>query len=161
MATILDLLSCFLFGGMNLGKLRLRQYAKGLAIAAAVFLVAGTLVGVWHNPFFTRATAISGYGIPLLIAQSMTVGMFFSLEREIHATSAAGIGTALALAGIACPLCSRIIDAAIGVESLATHGDFVCTLLGAGGVGLSVLALIWRSAQLALSRMANDELYMS
>jgi hypothetical protein len=161
MITILDLLSCFVFGGLNLGHLRLRQYAKGIVIAVAVFLVAGTLVGVWHNPFFTRATSISGYGIPLLIAQSLTVGLFFSLEREFRATSATGIGTALALAGIACPLCNRIVDAAIGVNVLAAHGDFLCTLLGAAGVGLSVLALIWRSAQLTFSQIATDELFMS
>jgi hypothetical protein len=161
MTTILDLLSCFVFGGLNLGRLQLRQYTKGLAIAVAVFFVAGTLVGIWHNPFFTRATPISGYGIPLLIAQALTVGLFFSLEREFRAASATGIGTALALAGIACPLCNRIVDAAVGVDALAAHGDFLCTLLGAAGVALSVLALIWRSAQLAFSRVANDELYMS
>lgn len=161
MITVLDLLSCLVFGGLNLGRLRLRQYAKGFAIAAGVFLVAGTMVGIWNNPFFSRATPVSGYGIPLLVALSLTVGLFFSLEREFRATCATTIGVALALAGIACPLCNRILDATIGVDALATHGDFLCTLLGAAGVGLSVLALIWRSAKLAFSHIARDELYMS
>jgi len=161
MITILDLLSCFVFGGINLARLRLRQYAKSFAIAVAIFLAAGTLVGVWHNPFFTPATPISGYGIPLLMAQSLTVGLYFSLGPEFRATGATGIGTALALAGIACPICNRIVDAAIGVDVLPAHAGFLCTLVGAAGVGLSVLALIWRSAQLTFSRIAADERFIS
>jgi hypothetical protein len=161
MATLLDLLSCLVYGGLNLGYLRWRQYAKGLVIAVSVFLVAGTLVGTWSNPFFTHETPISGYGVPLLVAQSLTVGLFFSLERELHTTSVAGIGTAIALAGIACPICNRIADAAIGFDALAAHGDLLCSLLGAAGVGLSVMALIWRSAQVAFNRIASDDLHVS
>ena len=59
-----------------------RDFARGVAAAAAMFVVLGTVAALWSNPLFMRMTPTGGFEIALLLLQSALAGVYVGLPQS-------------------------------------------------------------------------------
>ena len=121
----------------------LRQVAMSLGIAAATFVVLGTVAALWKNPLFIRMMPPTGFEIALLAAQSLLVGMYLAMPAPACATRSASIGGIVGFLGIACPICNKLLVLTLGPALLMQY--FEPIRLYVGLLGLAVIAFaLWR-----------------
>ena len=53
--------------------------ARGVAAAAAMFIVLGTVAALWKKPLFVRMTPTGGFEVALLLLQSALAGVYVRL----------------------------------------------------------------------------------
>lgn len=98
----------------------------GLAVAALVFTVLGTVSALWDTspffrPLFFRMTPVQGFEIPLLALLAVLSGAFVTVRRPAcGAKKATGAGV-LGFLGVACPVCNKVLLLIFGGELLMTY----------------------------------------
>ena len=121
-------------------------FAKGLvrgaAVAAAMFVVLGTVAALWTNPFFTRMTPAGGFEIALLLSQSALAGIYMGLPQSRCGKRTAGAGAVIGFLGIACPVCNKLLVLLIGSALLLEYFEPVRLYVALGGAALLALA-VW------------------
>ncbi len=65
---------------------------KGAAVAAASFLLLGTVAALWENPVFIRMTPAGDLEIILLGAMSALLGVYVAVRRPACSIRTAGTG---------------------------------------------------------------------
>lgn len=130
-----------------------RFWIVSFVATVATLLVLGIPTAVIPNPFFIRMTptepfnlatwvltaALSGPLVATYLVRS-TPGVVDLGEGRTHSTLAA-IGAYLA---IGCPICNKIIVAALGVSGALNVFAPIQPFLGAGSVAILALTLAWR-----------------
>lgn len=119
-----------------------KDIARGVAVAAAMFVGLGTVAALWTNPLFARMTPTSGFEIALLLLQSALAGIYVGLPRSPCGKGTAGAGAVIGFLGIACPVCNKILVLLVGSTLLLEYFEPVRLYVALGGVVL-LAAAIW------------------
>lgn len=115
----------------------------GIAVAAGVFLLLGTVTAVWPNPVFLRTTPTQGFEIWLLAVQALLLGVYAAIRRPRCPVRGAGLGGLLGFLGIACPTCNKILLFAFGADLLLAHLEPYRLHLAATGAAVTLAAVAW------------------
>ena len=115
---------------------------RGAAVAAAMFVLLGTVAALWNNPFFMRMTPAGGFEIALLFLQSVLAGVYVGLPRSACGKRTAGAGAIIGFLGIACPVCNKVLVLLIGSALLLEYFEPVRLYVALGGAALLALA-VW------------------
>ena len=119
-----------------------RDLARGVATAAAMFVVLGTLAALWKNPLFMRMTPAGGFEIALLLLQSVLAGVYVGLPRSPCGRRTAGAGAIIGFLGIACPVCNKVLVLLIGSALLLEYYEPLRLYVALGGAAL-LAAAVW------------------
>lgn len=115
---------------------------KGAAVAAASFIVLGTVAALWENPLFIRMTPAGDFEILLLGALSVLLGVYVAVRRPACSVRTAGTGGVLGFLGVACPVCNKLMMMIFGGELLLSYYEPVRVYVAAAGV-LVMAAAVW------------------
>ncbi len=115
---------------------------KGVAVAAASFLLLGTVAALWENPVFIRMTPAGYPEIILLSAMSVLLGAYVAVRRPACSIRTAGTGSVLGFIGVACPVCNKLLLIIFGGELLLTYFEPVRVYVAAAGT-LVVAVAVW------------------
>lgn len=118
-----------------------KNIARGVTVATAMFAGLGTAAALWENPLFMRMTPTGGFEITLLLLQSALAGLYVGLPTQCG-TRTAGAGGVIGFLGIACPVCNKILMLLFGSTLLLEYYEPVRLYLALGGVALLAVA-IW------------------
>lgn len=130
-----------------------RFWAMAAAGCALTLLVLGIPTAVIPNPWFVRMTQTEPFNVAVWLASAVLAGPLIAtyLARTPGTikdpgegrtrTSLAGIGAFLA---IGCPICNKIVVAALGVSGALNIFAPIQPLLGAASVALLGATLAWR-----------------
>lgn len=121
----------------NLGR-----WLTGLAIAAGVFVVLGTVSALWENPLFIRMTPAGSWEVFFLALQSVLLGVFFGARPAACPAKTAAAGGVLGFLGIACPVCNQVLVLIFGGELLLTYFEPIRIWVAFAGVVVTALAVL-------------------
>jgi hypothetical protein len=122
---------------------------------AAALLLLGIPTAVIPNPFFIRMTPTEGFNHVVWVVSAPLIGLLIAtyvrppLHPAAHPQAEPGAGRAT-LGGIAaylaigCPICNKILVAALGVSGALNAFAPLQPLIGAGSVALLGATLAWR-----------------
>lgn len=132
-----------------------RFAAAFLLGAVAVALLTGIPTVLIPNDWFTRMTPVQGYAYPVWALTAVLSGLLAASHWGIRSAActrsqAGAIGGAGALVswlGIGCPVCNKLVVAALGAAGTMTYFAPLQPWLAAGSLGLLLvaLALRWRA----------------
>lgn len=118
-----------------------KDVARGVAVAAAMFVGLGTVAALWENPLFMRMTPTGGFEITLLLLQSALAGVYVGLPRSRCGKRTAGAGAVIGFLGIACPVCNKVLVLLLGGALLLEYYEPVRLYVALGGVALLAVAI--------------------
>ncbi len=137
-----------------------RFWLTALVATLASFAILGIPTAVIPNPWFIRMTPTEPFNVATMVLSAPLMGVLTAtyLARPTGASPApaegggrATIGGVAAYLAIGCPICNKIIVAALGVSGALNAFAPVQPLICAGSVLLLSATLIWR-----LRRRAED-----
>jgi hypothetical protein len=122
-----------------------------LPATLAVALVTGIPTDVLPNPWFQRMTPVRTLDVvlwPLISLASGSLLATYALPgansgRELKGGAGGGL---LGVFAIGCPVCNKLVVAAIGVSGALTFFEPIQPLLGVLAVAIPLLVLRWRLA---------------
>ena len=128
----------------------------GVAIGATAgsLLVLGVPTAVIPNPFFIRMTPTVAFNVLVWLASAPLIGLLVATyvrapAGAFHKGSEPGAGRA-ALGGVAaylaigCPICNKVVVAALGVSGALNYFAPLEPIIGAGSLALLGATLAWR-----------------
>jgi hypothetical protein len=132
-----------------------RWISAGIGTAVAG-LVVGVPTGIISTHFYQRMTPVLWWNYPVWVATSVLSGLILATyvrsrtqpSSPDSGTTGGLIGSTLSFLAIGCPVCNKVIVAALGVSGALNIWAPVQPALGALSVGL----LVW-----ALSRRLRNE----
>lgn len=124
----------------------------GTLLAAVALSVPSAVV---PNPFFTRMTPTEPFNVLVLVLSAPLAGLLLatyiaksgSVARDIHADAGSGratLGSVAAYLAIGCPLCNKIVVAALGASGAVNVFGPAQPYIGAASVALLAATLAWR-----------------
>ncbi len=125
-----------------------------LATAGSLLLL-GVPTAVIPNPFFIRMTPTETFNVVVWLASAPLIGLLIATyvrpTRQAigHVTGEQGAGRTT-LAGVAaylaigCPICNKVVVAALGVSGALSYFAPLQPIIGAGSVALLGATLVWR-----------------
>ena len=144
-------------GGLR--PLRSTLDARFLLVAGigtvGALVVLGVPTAVIPNPFFIRMTPTGMFNLVVWLASAPLIGLLIATyvraprHAAHHPAVEAGAGRAT-LGGIAaylaigCPVCNKVVVAALGVSGALGYFAPLQPLIGAGSVALLGATLVWR-----------------
>ena len=126
----------------------------GLATAGSLLLL-GVPTAVIPNPFFIRMTPTETFSLLVWLLSAPLIGLLvatyvrppsLSVSRE-HSEPGAGrttLGGVAAYLAIGCPICNKVIVAALGISGAMTYFAPLQPIIGAGSLVLLGATLVWR-----------------
>ena len=124
-----------------------RRWLVALTVAVVLAVVTGIPTDLVPTSLYQRMTPIPWWSWPLWAATAILAGLLAaSYVRDrgasIHAASPLG-GGIMSFLAVGCPICNKLVVAALGVSGALTYFAPLQPLLGLAGVGLLAYAL-WR-----------------
>jgi len=117
----------------------------GLAVAASMFVLLGTVAGLWENPLFFRMTPAGGFETVLLAVQSILVGGFVAIKPPACGNKSVTFSSVVHFLGVACPVCNKILLYLVGSEVLLLYFEPYRIHVAAGGAFLTAFFVIYFS----------------
>ena len=117
------------------------RWAKGIAVALGSFLLLGTVVALWDNPFFVRMTPAGAWEIGFLAVLSLLGGFYAALRLAACGGRAAGSGGVMGFLGVACPVCNKVLVLLFGGEALLTYFEPMRIYVAAAGLLMLAVAI--------------------
>ncbi len=126
----------------------------GLATAGSL-LVLGVPTAVIPNPFFIRMTPTEAFNIVVWLISAPLIGLLIAtyVRPPTHASGhemrepgagRATIGGIAAYLAIGCPICNKVVVAALGVSGALSVFAPLQPIIGAGSLALLGATLAWR-----------------
>lgn len=126
----------------------------GLGTVAGL-VVLGVPTAVIPNPFFIRMTPTEGFSLAVWLISAPLIGLLIAtyVRPPVHpvshargepGTGRATLGGVAAYLAIGCPICNKIVVAALGVNGALTYFAPLQPVIGAGSVALLGATLVWR-----------------
>lgn len=125
-------------------------WRRGLVAVTATAITAvviGVPTGVIETSFYTRMTPVVWWNYPVWVITAVLSGLIAAtyvradVLSEAAATGRVGVGGVLSAFAVGCPICNKLVVAAIGVTGALNWWAPIQPLLGAGSIGLLILAL--------------------
>ncbi len=122
-------------------------------IGALILL--GVPTAVIPNPFFIRMTPMETFNLVVWLASAPLIGLLIATyvrppgHGGVHPALEAGTGRATlggvaAYLAIGCPICNKVVVAALGVSGAMSYFAPLQPIIGAGSVALLGATLVWR-----------------
>ena len=122
-------------------------------IGALILL--GVPTAVIPNPFFIRMTPTETFNLAVWLASAPLIGLLIATyvrpprHTGDHPAVEAGAGRATlggvaAYLAIGCPICNKVVVAALGVSGALSYFAPLQPIIGAGSVALLGATLVWR-----------------
>lgn len=132
--------------------------ASALGTAAAL-LALGLPTAIIPSPFFTRMTPTEAFNVVVWLASAPLIGVLLATyiapawqrsphARHLGAGAPTTFGGVAAFLAIGCPICNKLVVAALGVNGALSVFAPLQPLIGAASVGLLGATLWWRVRQL-------------
>ena len=125
-----------------------RQWHVAGAGALATALLIGLPTDVVPNPFYRRMTAILWWDYPVWAVTALLAGLVLATYvRRVPVDSSAGAtfgGGILSFFAVGCPICNKVVVAALGVSGALNIFAPLQPLIGAASVALLGATLAWR-----------------
>ena len=125
-----------------------RRIAVALVASGAFALAIGIPTGVLPTPLYTRMTPVLWWNYPIWAVTAVLSGLVTAtyVRRPGEARARNGVGSAsggglLAAFAVGCPVCNKLVVAALGVSGALTIWAPLQPLLGAASVALLGWAL--------------------
>lgn len=129
-------------------------FVAGLGTLAALIAL-GVPTDIIPNPFFTRMTDPEPFNSAVWLLTALLIGLLIAtyvrptghnLEHPqgqpgVGRVTVAGVGAYLA---IGCPICNKVVVAALGASGALSYFAPLQPAIGAGSVALLAATLIWR-----------------
>jgi len=127
-----------------------RRWVVAVLAAVAVALVTGIPTDLVPTSLYQRMTPIPWWSWPLWVATAVLAGLLaasYVRDRSggVRAASPLG-GGVMSFLAVGCPICNKLVVAALGVSGALTYFAPVQPLLGLAGVALLGYALERRLA---------------
>lgn len=127
--------------------------AAGGTLAALLLL--GVPTAVIPNPFFIRMTPTETFNILVWLASAPLVGLLiatyvrpprhaFGHETRERGAGRATLGGVAAYLAIGCPICNKVVVAALGVSGALNVFAPLQPIIGAASVAMLGATLVWR-----------------
>lgn len=131
----------------------LRSFTPGAWLAAVlagllVLLAIGGSTAIFENDFFGRMTPVRPQDYVFWIVSAVLVGLLagtFVVSRAAEHAGKAVAGGFFADIAVGCPVCNKIVVAAIGSSGALTFFGPLQLFIGIGSIGLLAVALILRA----------------
>ncbi len=118
-------------------------------------LLLGVPTAVIPNPFFIRMTPTETFNVVVWLASAPLIGLLIATyvrsprHRDGHKRAEPGAGRATvggvaAYLAIGCPICNKVVVAALGVSGALSVFGPIQPLIGAASVTLLAATLTWR-----------------
>lgn len=118
-------------------------------------ILLGVPTAVIPNPFFIRMTPSETFNLVVWLTSAPLIGLLIATyirppgHTTVHAAAEAGTGRATiggiaAYLAIGCPICNKVVVAALGVSGALSYFAPLQPMIGAGSVALLGATLAWR-----------------
>lgn len=122
---------------------------------AGSLLVLGVPTAVIPNPFFIRMTPTETFNVVIWLASAPLIGLLIATyvrpprhairhRRDEPGAGRATLGGVAAYLAIGCPICNKVVVAALGVSGALSIFAPLQPLIGAASVALLGATLAWR-----------------
>lgn len=136
-----------------------RLVTTSIAGTLLALLALGVPTAIIPNPLFVRMSPTEAFSVVVWLASAPLLGVILATyvtpPRPLHAAAArdgagvpATVGGLAAFLAVGCPICTKLVVAALGVSGALTVFAPLQPLIGTASVGLLVLTLGWRVRQL-------------
>ncbi|MDG2262724.1 MAG: hypothetical protein P8N50_10335 [Actinomycetota bacterium] len=140
--------------GTAVRAMRPRDWATAVGVAALTWLVLGIPSDIVPNPIFGRPIPVRAIDHVILTVSALLTGLVFGLrspsneltDAEERPLFAGGILTFFA---VGCPVCNRFVVSLLGTSGALNWFRPIQPVLGLAAVGLLVVAIRRRLADLA------------
>jgi len=142
---------------MQVGKKFIKSGMIGIAVAALLFIIFGSVAAVIPNPFFIRMTPVTWIEYTTLIATSLLLGVYIGLSYYSKLVASKACNVAATSGGIfgfltfGCVLCNKLLILLLGVVGVLTYFEPIRPFFGLGSVGLLGVAIVYKGKQLIKS----------
>lgn len=137
------------------GTLDWRFWLVAAIGTGATLLVLGIPTAVVPNPFFVRMTQTEVANVVVWLVSAPLIGLLAAsyvrppVHVDAHDATQNGagrttVGGIAAYLAIGCPICNKIVVAALGVSGAMEFFAPVQPIIGAGSVALLAVTLAWR-----------------
>lgn len=138
-----------------LSTLDRRFWAVAVLATAGSLVLLGVPTAVIPNPFFVRMTPTETFNILVWLLSAPLIGLLIATYVRPpkpafgRATSELGagrttLGGVAAYLAIGCPICNKVVVAALGVSGALTYFAPLQPIIGAGSLALLGATLAWR-----------------
>lgn len=125
-----------------------------LATAGSLVLL-GIPTAVIPNPFFVRMTQTEAFNVIVWLGSAPLIGLLIATyvrsptrvvdpERNEPGTVRTTLAGVAAYLAIGCPICNKVVVAALGVSGALNYFAPLQPIIGAGSLGLLGATLTWR-----------------
>lgn len=121
---------------------------------AGSLLVLGVPTAVIPNPFFIRMTSTETFNVVIWLASAPLIGLLVATyvrpsrhighRRDEPGAGRATLGGVAAYLAIGCPICNKVVVAALGVSGALSIFAPLQPLIGAASVAILGATLAWR-----------------
>lgn len=122
---------------------------------AGSLLVLGVPTAVIPNPFFIRMTPTETFNVVIWLASAPLIGLLVATyvrppqpaighRRDEPGAGRVTLGGVAAYLAIGCPICNKVVVAALGVSGALSIFAPLQPLIGAASVALLAATLAWR-----------------
>lgn len=126
----------------------------GLGTVASL-VVLGVPTAVIPNPFFIRMTPTETFSVVVWLASAPLIGLLIATyvrpprhaigrETQERGAGRATLGGVAAYLAIGCPICNKVVVAALGVSGALSWFAPLQPIIGAGSLALLGATLAWR-----------------
>ena len=132
-----------------------RFWVVALLATAGSLLLLGVPTAVIPNPLFVRMTPAETFSILVWLGSAPLIGLLVATYvrpprlalRGASSEPGAGratLGGVAAYLAIGCPICNKVVVAALGVSGALTYSAPLQPIIGAGSLALLGATLAWR-----------------
>lgn len=125
-----------------------------LFFSIITFLVLSIPTAVIKTIFFTRMTPVYSYDYVFLVINSLLIGFYYALTKTSNNSQVCKVekkslfGQALAMFGIACPICNKLLVFLLGIPFLLTFLEPVRPFISLASMFI-LLWLIYKKLQIS------------
>lgn len=120
------------------------RWTRGVALGLLTMIVMAVPTDVIDTPWFSREVPVRWWEYPTLIAIGALTALWFVLPAPQRGAGTAVGGVTLATFAIGCPVCNKLVLAAVGTTGALGLWAPVQPLLAALSVALMMGLVLWR-----------------
>ncbi|PND54612.1 hypothetical protein CRM90_27085 [Mycobacterium sp. ENV421] len=120
------------------------NFLGAAAVGLTTVVVMAVPTDIIDTPWFSREVPVRWWEIPVLVAIGILVALFVGIGAADRGAAPAVGGATLATFAIGCPVCNKLVLAAVGSTGALNLWAPVQPVLAAASVALMAGMVVWR-----------------